>query len=109
MSRVEQINDQLHQTLAEILSTAIELPLDFLVSVTKFECEPNLQTAKVSLSILPFNKAQDGMNWVIAHRKEIQYQLGLRMKRLHHTPVMRFYMDDTEEKVSEIYSLIDNA
>ena len=107
MSRLDQIDEQLQQTLAEVLSTEIELPLDFLVSVTKFECSSDLHTAKVSLSVLPFNKAQDGMNWVIAHRKEIQYQLGLKNKRLHHTPVMRFVLDNTEEKASEIYSIID--
>lgn len=108
MSRLQQINENLQQTLSEILSQEIELPFDFLVSVTKFDCAPNLKTAKVSLSILPFTKAQDGMNWIIAHRKEIQYELGIRIRRLHDTPIMKFILDTTEEKVSEINSIFDD-
>jgi len=107
MSRLDQINEKLQHTLAEVLSTEIELPFDFLVSVTNFKCSSDLKNARVSLSILPFNKAQDGMNWIIAHRKEIQYQLGLKNKRLHHTPVMHFVLDTAEEKASEIYSIMD--
>jgi len=106
--RIDQINDHLLHNLAEVLSQEIEVPQDMFITVTNFKTAANLKNAKVALSVLPFTKAQDGLNWIIAHRKEIQYQLGLRTKRLHNTPVMHFVLDSSEESASKINEIIDD-
>jgi ribosome-binding factor A len=103
-----QIDEFIRGALAEVLSKEIEVPFDFLITVTGVEAAPDLKTANVTISILPFSKSEDGMAFLINNRKEIQRQLGLKTKKLRKTPVMRFIMDEAEEKASNIHRILDN-
>ena len=108
MFRHERINDELQHILSETLSQRIEVPLDFLATVTEVDCAPDMKTAKIYLSILPFAKAEEGLKWFINTRGLIQKELGRKFRHRKATPILRFILDDREETASQIYNMIDS-
>lgn len=106
--RMEQVNELIQQKLGLIFSQKIDLPSKFFVTITKIDCSRDLKTAKVFLSVLPFNMSKEALGWIIRHRQEIQKELGREIKNLKYTPKLKYFIDDTEEKASEVYDLIDN-
>ena len=107
MSRMLQVNSMLRQTLAKILSENLEVPFDFLITITKVDCSPDLKNANIFVSILPFNKSKDGLTFLINSRHEIKDLLGKNIN-LKYTPKLTFIIDDSEEMANEIYSTLDN-
>ena len=106
--RMEQVNGMLHQRLAEVFSQKVEVPFEFFITITKIDCSKDLKHARVFLSILPFDKSQKALGWIIKNRGEIQKQLSKLLKNFRNTPKLKYIIDETEEKSNEIYDLIDN-
>ena len=106
MSKIEQLNGDMQKKISYILSQQMEVPFEFFITVTKVECAPSLKTARVFLSILPFNKAKQGMAWVINRRKQIQSFIA-KDNRRKFTPILHFEHDDTEQTADEVYHIID--
>jgi len=52
MSRVEQINQLLLSELANLIQKHIDLP-GGLITVTEVDCSPNLEQARIFVSVLP--------------------------------------------------------
>lgn len=104
--RMQQINSLLKETLGEIFTLELETPSSFLITISKVETVADLKTAKVWLSILPFDKSQEGLALVVRKKKDIQHELGKKIK-LKFTPKLEFIIDDTQQRVAEIESLID--
>lgn len=101
-----QINELIQNTLAQIFISEVEVPKEFFISVTKINCAPNLKTANAYISVLPFSKSAAALKFLINSRHEIQKFLGRKIN-LQFTPILRFTIDHTEEKASEIYSELD--
>lgn len=102
----ESINQLLRQSLAEILIRDVEIPKDFFITVVKVDCAQNIKTANAYLSILPFNKKEEALAYIINRRGEIQKFLGDRIN-LQFTPKLRFMLDTTEQTADEIYAALD--
>jgi len=105
--RMLQVNELLRDKLAHVFSQELEIPVDFFITITKVSASNDLRAAKVWLSVLPFDKARQGMAWVINHRKEVQRLLGKQTKKMKNTPILRFELDQSEQKSSEIYEIMD--
>ena len=106
--RLLKINSVMEHTLGEIFTRELEPPTDFLISISRVETGGDLRTANVYLSILPFNKSEDGLAFVIRHKKDLQRELARRVK-LQFTPKITFLIDDTQERVAKINQLIDEG
>lgn len=102
-----QVNEKIQHVLAEIFSKEAEIPTDYFISVTKIDCAPDLRSARVFISILPFNKSEEGLEWLIDNRKIIQGLFGKKVN-LKYTPILRFVIDESEQAADEIYSIMDN-
>ena len=107
-TRILQVNSVVFQTLGEIFAREIECPTSYLISISKVETAPDLKTAKVHLSILPFSKSDEALVFVIRHKRVIQAEFAKRIE-LRFTPKLNFVIDDTQERVSEINRLIDEV
>lgn len=107
-NRLLKINSLMEHTLGEIFTKNLEPPSNFLISIARVETSKDLKTANVYLSVLPFNKSQDALAFIIRHKKNLQRELARRIK-LRFTPKMTFKIDDTQERVSKINQLIDEA
>ncbi|MBI5077624.1 30S ribosome-binding factor RbfA [Candidatus Falkowbacteria bacterium] len=105
--RVKRLNPFLQQQLAEIIAEKIEVPPDFLITVTKVDCGADMKAAKVFISVLPFDKARDGLVFLIQQRQEIQRLLAPKLKTKF-MPVLTFVLDETEETASRIYEVLDD-
>lgn len=105
--RMLQVNEKIQHALAEIFSLEAEIPKEYFISVTKVDCTADLRHAKVFVSILPFNKSQEGLDWLIENRKLIQGFFGNKIK-LKYTPILKFVIDESEQKAEEIYTIMDN-
>jgi len=101
------INERIQQVLAEVLSKEAEIPSEFFVSVAKVKCAPNLRNACVYLSIFPFAKAREGLEYISKHKKFIQGLFGEKVN-LKFTPILEYKLDDTEEVTDKIYHIIDS-
>lgn len=108
MHRLEQVNSFLRQTLAQIIAEKIEPPPGVFITVTKADCGADLQSAKIFVSVLPFAKAQEGLNHLVRQRPEIQRLLGPKMKTKF-LPKLFFALDDSEETADKIYKALDSV
>ena len=100
------VNEKIHHILAELFSQGLEIPIEFFISVVKINCAPDLRSAKVFVSILPFAKAEEGLQWLIDNRKQIQGLFGNKVN-LKFTPMLKFIIDESEETADEIFSIMD--
>jgi len=105
--RVLQINEKAQHLLAEIFSKEIEIPMDLFISVTDVDCESNLKTAVVSVSVLPFSRAEEGFAYLIKRKGLIQNLFGKRFN-MKFTPILTYKLDETGETTDKIYRLIDS-
>ncbi|MFH0779375.1 MAG: ribosome-binding factor A [Parcubacteria group bacterium] len=106
MRRMIQINELIQHALAQIFITDVEVPREFFITVTKIDCASNLKTARAFVSVLPFNKSDEALKFLINSRHEIQKFLGRRIN-LQFTPILRFSIDDTGETADNIYTTLD--
>jgi ribosome-binding factor A len=104
--RMLQVNSLLMEKLGEIFSQILEMPTEFFITISKVDTSSDLKTAKINLSVFPHDKSEDGLVFVIRHKRLIQKELGKRIK-LKYTPKLFFSIDNTEEKVDQIYRLMD--
>ena len=107
MSRIDKVNAALQQIIAEILFQKLEVPLGLLLTVTRVDCSTDMKNAKAYISVLPFDKSEEGMHFLTQNRKEIQSLFGKKVK-IKYTPILRFILDDSEEAASKIYQALDN-
>ena len=107
MNRMLKVNAMLQQTIAQILAENIEVPFEFLITVTHIKCGSDLKTATVFISVLPVDKSSEALAFLINSRHEIQHLLGENI-HLKFTPKLKFRIDDSEEKTAAIYQTIDN-
>lgn len=106
--RILQINSLLQKKLAEIFSRELEFPIEFFVTIVNVSTAPDLKTACARISVLPFNKSQDALAFIIRHKGLIQKELG-KVIKMKFTPKIHFRIDDTQERVSTINEIIDQA
>lgn len=107
IDRMTQVNELIQHTLAEIFSQTLEIPFEYFVSVTRVSCSSDLKTARVFLSVLPFAKAEEGLAFIIRNKNYIQKLLGEKIN-IKFTPILHYCLDNTEEKATEVYKVIDN-
>ena len=107
MDRMEKLNDHILEKLAYVLSQKTEVPFDFFITVVKVSCSASLKEATVFLSVLPFDKSEQALAWIIRNKGHIQKELGKEIKNLRNTPKLYFRTDDTQNRVDEVYTIID--
>jgi ribosome-binding factor A len=107
MRNQQQINESLHQSLAEIFSTGIEIPKDMFITIRKVQVTSDLSTAKIFISVLPFIKLEEGIAFLVKNKGLIRKFLGSKIKNWRAMPDLRFVPDVTEEEVSQVHNLIE--
>lgn len=104
-NRMPQVNSLIQKKLGEIFIQNLEIPSDFLITISKVAIAPDLKTGKVYLSILPFVQSKKALSFIINQRNEIRHELAKKIK-LKYTPKLTYHIDDTQERVAEIEKLM---
>ena len=107
---MERVNVLLQQEISRVLATELRDPrLASMVSVTRVESSPDLQKARVHVSVL--GSEQDKRNTLKALRSASGFihreMVGsLTLKRV---PSMEFRLDESIEKGAELLKLIEDV
>ena len=104
-NRQKKINALLQQDLAEILHLFLhnENIQNLIVSVTAVRITPDLQVAKVYLSVFPFSDANLILGKMEEQRGAIKNRLADRIRnQLRIVPNLLFFIDDSLQQIERI-------
>lgn len=107
--RQRRFSSVIHQDLAEILQREgnVWLPGVF-VTITQVRMTPDLAIARVYLSFIDSQKAQDSLSIIRSKASDIRYKLGVRIKHdVRVVPHLEFFIDDTNEYVQHMDKIFD--
>jgi len=107
--RMSRINAEIQKCIAEIITNKVNNPdIDgMIVSVVKVDTAPDLETAKVYISILGSDaQKKNCFDAIVASAGYIRYELS-HMVRLKSVPSLNFKFDTSYETGERIMNLID--
>lgn len=104
--RTERVAQLIKQEISQALTRSIETGGYGLLTVTDVIVTPDLRIAKIYVSHFHSGKSDDEvLAFLEGHGKELRMGVG-RSVRLKFTPELRFYIDQTLDKVERIEELI---
>jgi ribosome-binding factor A len=104
--RIEQINELIQHELSNILSREAFFD-NYLVTITSVDCSPDLNQAKIGISVLPDKFFGSAL-------KKIRQQSGLFSKLLNQKikirkiPKLIWVADTTEKEAAKIEKILDD-
>jgi ribosome-binding factor A len=104
--RISQVNEEIRYQLGEILTRDIEVPMDFLITITSVRTSADLRTATMLYTVLPEQQEEAAVTFLKQHLREIRAELGRRV-RMKFTPRLLFSFDAGAIKARRIESLLD--
>jgi len=107
-TRQKRVGRQLQRDLAEIFQQqGMGAYQSAMITVTSVRVSPDLELAKVWISIFPSGKAQEVLEMVYKQVKNIRGELGRRVaKQLRVVPELIFQLDDSLDYVERIDELL---
>jgi len=105
--RLKRINQLLRQEISQILRSDLPEQDLGLVSIPEVRVSGDLKTARVFVSSVGSAAArQQAVATLTAHRREIQYLVGSRI-RLRETPHLLFVADDSIERGDRVLRILE--
>lgn len=98
MSKVEQLNELLHRELAVAINRELEFP-EVFVTVVGVSCMPDLQFAKVYVSVLPDKLAGTALKKLKGASGRLASAV-VKKTRLRKVPRLLWEFDATERKAA---------
>ena len=106
--RVDQLNALVQQHVAGILEREMEWPKGVLVTVTRALVADDAESAKIFLSVWPYDQGEAMVREVEHKIADIQQVLN-RTLVMKFVPKIRFELDESEEKAKSIMQLLDRV
>lgn len=104
--RTEQVAERLHRLVGDAFERELEFPEGVLPTIMRVDVEPDLKRANVHITVLPFDRSQEVLTYIIRNRKRIQ-QIVNKELTMKFSPELYFVTENTTETASEIERLID--
>ncbi len=104
--RIEKINELLKQELSNILSREAFFD-NCLITITGVKCSPNLNQAKVSISVLPDKFFGSALKKLRRQSGYFSKNLGDKIK-IRKIPKLNWAADVTEKEAAEIERIIND-
>lgn len=104
--RIPQVNELLQQELGTILLREFDVPENTLVTLTRVDTAPNLQQAKIYISVMPEERGFEVLRLL---QKEVYEMQQLLNKRLNMRPVPRieWVLETKTIEAQEIEEILD--
>lgn len=102
--RLEQLNDQLREELANLIAREINLD-NGLITVSYVDCSPDLKYARIAVSVLPEKYAGTALENLRRHSSLFSQALRKKMK-IRQIPRFNWTFDATEKKAAVIDDII---
>jgi ribosome-binding factor A len=108
-SRADRVRKALMREISDIIRREVKEPrlANEVISVTDVELSGDLRHAKIFVSIFGAPEKQaEIMDILKEWTPQVRSEVGKRI-RIHHTPDIQFFMDDSLERGSRITQLLD--
>jgi ribosome-binding factor A len=107
--RQQRVNKLLQKDLGEIFQLELtHLTKGAMVTVTKVQVSPDLNTVKVYLSLFAAPDNEELLKRIQHHAGEIRGKLGSRIRhQLRSVPELHFYLDDSLDYIEHIEDLLN--
>lgn len=104
--RIPQVNELLKKELGILLLRELDMPENTFITLTRAVATPNLQQAKIYISVMPEGKAKEVLKLLGKEVYEIQQKLN---KRLNMRPVPRieWVVETKTAEAQEIEEILD--
>ena len=107
-NRIGRINEEIQKELASLLRNLKDPRVqDTMISLTHVETTPDLRYAKVYVSFLEENKAQDALKGLKSAGGYLRRELG-RALNLRYTPELNWALDDSITYGAKMLKLINS-
>ncbi len=108
--RMSRVNDLLRQEISLIIAQDLEDPrLPEVLSITRVETSPDTKYAKVNVSIFGDDQAKSDTIIALSGASGFIHRKLRRQLRMQNIPIIRFVLDESIEKGTEMLSLIEEA
>jgi ribosome-binding factor A len=105
--RIPRVNQLLKKEFGSILSRGASLPENCLVSVSRVEATPNLQQAKIYITVFPADEKEEVLRSLQGQIYGIQQTLNKRLK-MRPVPRIEIVFDEGELKAQKIREILDS-
>lgn len=105
--RLPQLASLIRHELGQIITREFEPPRGVVMTLTQVKVLPDLSSARVGVSILPFAVAEEvfkKLNKAVPH---FQRLLNEKLST-YRVPKLDFHLDTTEERAAHIDALLDS-
>ena len=106
--RIDQLNVLVQQEVAALIEREIERPEGGLVTVSRAGVADDAESAKVWISVWPFEQGEMMLKEIERNIVSLQDQLNKKLV-MKFVPKLRFALDDSEEKAKAIHMLLDQV
>lgn len=104
--RIDQLNRLIQREIAALIRREIEFPLDTIVTVTRASVADDAESAKLWISVLPFDHAEDALAQLNRQIAELQHLLNKRLV-MKFVPKIRFALDTREQHADQVSHILD--
>lgn len=104
-NRIQRVNQVLKEEIGNILLREIDLS-DVLITITRVDASPNLQEAKVYISVMPDNQIDRVFKIFKKEIYGIQQKLNKRLK-MRPVPKIKFEKDKKTREVARIEGILE--
>ncbi|MFZ5364754.1 MAG: 30S ribosome-binding factor RbfA [Patescibacteria group bacterium] len=107
MERKQRLDSLFLQTIAEIINQRLDRPLDFLLTVAKVDTSPDLDSIKIYYTVLPDEKKEEGLKFLIKNSSEIKRHLAGKLRSMKKMPKFKFVYEQSQRRAREIEAVLD--
>ena len=104
-NRIGRINEEIQRELAELIRTLKDPRVQGLISVTGVETTSDLRYAKVYISVLEKERAQEVLKGLRSAAGFLRREIGARLQ-LRYTPELVFEEDTAMERGARIFDIL---
>ncbi len=105
MSKIDSINELIKNTLAESIIGEVESP-NFLITITRADCSPDLSRAKIFVSVLPNNFSGTALR-NLRNKSVFLSKILKNRARLTKNLYLEWFIDEDLKKMEKIDNLLD--
>lgn len=104
--RTEQVSERIHRLVGDAFERELEFPEGVLPTIMRVDIEPDLKRATVHITVLPFDRSQEVLAYLIRNRKRIQQAVNKELT-MKFSPELFFVTDSITETASTIEQIMD--
>jgi ribosome-binding factor A len=109
LQRRRRVSDQIQKELSEIIRLDLNDPRIGMITLSAVEISPDFACAKIFYTLLGNDEERENAKAGLLRASGfLRTALGKRL-RIHNTPELRFYYDDSIERGVKLSQLIDRA